>query len=51
MIHGNCDETLGLLKYEALNRLVIGILENTSNRKELKDALTQLGIDNGEENE
>ncbi len=51
LIHGNCDENLGLSKYEALNRLVIGILENLSNRKELKDALTQLGIDTGGENE
>lgn len=48
LIHGTCDEKLGLQSYEALNRLIIGILENVSNRKELKSALTKLGIDGGE---
>lgn len=51
LIHGTCDEKIGLQSYEALNRLIIGILENVSNREELKSALTQLGIDGGEENE
>ncbi len=51
LIHGTCDEKLGLQYYEALNRLIIGILESVSNREELKSALTQLGINDGGENE
>ena len=47
LIHGTCDENLGLQYYEALNRLIVGILEEVSNREELKSALTQLGIDGG----
>lgn len=51
LIHGTCDEKLGLQYYEALNRLIIGILDGISNREELKSALTQLGIDDGGEND
>lgn len=47
LIHGTCDENLGLQYYEALNRLIVGVLEGVSNREELKNALTQLGIDGG----
>lgn len=51
LIHGTCDEKQGLESYEALNRLIIGILENVSNREELKSALTQLGIVDGGEDD
>ena len=42
VIHGDYDENLGLLKFEALNRLIIGILENIKNHKEIMDALETL---------
>lgn len=51
LIHGNCDEEIGLQSYEALNRLIIGILENVSNHDEFKNALIQLGINSGGKND
>lgn len=42
VIHGEYDEDLGLMKFESLNRLVIGILENVKNHKEIIDALETL---------
>ena len=43
VVHGEYDEELGLRKFEALNRLVIGILENVKNKEELKEAIGALG--------
>lgn len=43
VVHGEYDEELGLRKFEALNRLVIGILENVKNKEELKEAMGALG--------
>ena len=43
VVHGDYDEDLGLRKFEALNRLVIGILENVKNKEELKEAIGALG--------
>lgn len=43
VVHGEYDEELGLRNFEALNRLVIGILENVKNREELRDAIGILG--------
>lgn len=43
VVHGEYDEALGLSKFESLHRLVIGILENVRNSKELKSAINSLG--------
>lgn len=43
VVHGEYDEEAGLKNFEALHRLVIGILENVINHKELLDAITVLG--------
>ena len=43
VVHGEYDEEAGLKNFEALHRLVIGILENAINHKELLDAITVLG--------
>lgn len=45
IVHGEYDEDTGLKKFEPLNRLVIGILENIRNREELKKAMSALGWD------
>ena len=51
VIHGEYDEKLGLMKFESLNRLVIGILENVKNHKEIMDALEALqNISGGDRN-
>ncbi len=42
-IHRDTEETVGLLKFEPLHRLIIGILENIRNRQELNDAKRILG--------
>lgn len=42
VVHGEYDENLGLEKFEALNRLIIGILENIKNHKEIMDAIEKL---------
>lgn len=52
VIHGDYDENLGIMKFEALNRLVIGILENVKNREEIMNALEILhNIPGGETND
>ncbi len=43
VVHGAYDEEAGLKNFEALHRLVIGILENVINHKELLAAITVLG--------
>lgn len=43
VVHGEYDEEAGLNNFEALHRLVIGILENVINHRELLDAMTVLG--------
>lgn len=43
VVHGEYDESLGLSKFEPLHRLVIGILENVHNSRELEDAKKALG--------
>ncbi len=43
VVHGEFDEELGLLKFESLYRLVVGILENVKNNGELRQAATALG--------
>lgn len=50
VVHGEYDENIGLSKFNALYRLVIGILENVKNRKELIQAMKKLEweIDEGE---
>jgi len=55
--HGNSDESTALKEYEALRRLVIGIIENVKkkneeieNNKEIQKALNAIGfIEGGEE--
>lgn len=42
VVHGEYDENIGLSKFDALYRLVIGILENVKNRKELIQAMKKL---------
>ncbi len=42
IVHGDYDENLGIMKFEALNRLIIGILENVKNHKEIMNALETL---------
>lgn len=51
VVHGDYDEQAGLDKFEALHRLIIGILENIRNKKELQDSLNALGWNTSEENE
>ncbi len=43
IVHGEYDEEAGLSNFEALHRLVIGILENVINHRELLDAIAVLG--------
>lgn len=43
VVHGDYNEELGLIKFESLNRLIIGILENVKNKEELKEAIGALG--------
>jgi hypothetical protein len=48
VVHGECDEQLGLRKFEPLHRLVVGIIENVKNNKEIMSAIGSLGWnDNG----
>ena len=49
VVHGEFNEELGLSKYESLHRLVIGILENVRNSRELQSAIISLGWDKSEE--
>lgn len=43
VVHGDYDEQLGLKKYDALHRLIVGILDNIKNNGELKIAIAELG--------
>ena len=43
VVHGEYDEEAGLKNFEALHRLVIGILENVINHKELMNTTAMLG--------
>ena len=45
VVHGEYDEDLGLAKFDSLYRLVIGILDNVNNHKEIIEATTALGWD------
>lgn len=49
VIHGSYEEELGLQKYNALRRLVIGIIENVKTNRELMIAIGKLGWDNQQE--
>lgn len=43
VVHGNYEESKGLLKFEAFCRLVVGILDNVKNNKEMMKAIGSLG--------
>ncbi|MDR1355655.1 MAG: hypothetical protein LBJ43_05300 [Propionibacteriaceae bacterium] len=43
VVHGEYDEQLGLSKFKALHRLVVGILDNVRNNDELRAAKGLLG--------
>lgn len=43
MVHGDYDEQLGLQKYNALCRLIIGIIDNVKNNNEMMSAIGSLG--------
>lgn len=43
VVHGEYDEEAGLKSFEALHRLVIGILDNINAHQELLDAIAALG--------
>lgn len=43
VVHGEYDENLGIKKYPALKRLIIGILDNIRDQDELKKAMERLG--------
>jgi hypothetical protein len=47
VVHGDCDDVTGLLKYGPLYRLVVGVIENVKNNKEMMEAIGSLGWDNG----
>jgi hypothetical protein len=49
VIHGEYEEELGLQKYDAFRRLVIGIIENVKKNQELMNAIGALGWDNQQE--
>ena len=55
VVHGEYDEELGLRKFEPFYRLVIGILENVRNNRELQSAISSLGweemVEDGNNNE
>ena len=43
VIHGDSDEQLALQKYHALRRLVVGVIENVKNNREIMAAINALG--------
>lgn len=43
VLHGDYDEQVGLQKYEAFHRLVIGVLDNVVNNMEMMAAIGSLG--------
>lgn len=45
VIHGEYDEKIALYQYPAFYRLVIGILDNINNNKELLNAINELELD------
>lgn len=47
IVHGENNENLALLRYDSLNRLNIGILDNVRNNTELMDAIGSLGWNDG----
>jgi len=49
VIHGEYDENMGLSNFDALYRLVIGILENIKNHKELLQAMEKLSWETNKE--
>lgn len=50
VVHGEYDENLGLIKFDPLYRLVIGILDNVKNHEELLAAMVALGWDDVNDN-
>lgn len=50
VIHGEYDERIALKQYPAFYRLVIGILDNINNNKELLKAINELELDQGGKN-
>jgi hypothetical protein len=46
VVHGEFDEQLGLDKFGALHRLVVGIVDNVNNSRELQTAIGSLGWSN-----
>ena len=51
VVHGDYSEETALLKFDALYRLVIGVIENVKNNKEMMDAIGKLGWNGGERSE
>ena len=52
VIHGEYNEEMALKQYPAFHRLVIGILDNINNNKELLEAVKELELNlEGEKNE
>jgi hypothetical protein len=52
IIHGEYDDNIGISKFELLQRLIIGILDNINNNKELLATIKELNWDTeGEKNE
>lgn len=45
VIHGEYDEQLALQSYEALRRLVVGVLDNVDKNEALASAVAALGLD------
>lgn len=43
VIHGNYDEQLGLEKYDSLRRLIVGIIQNVRDNREIMSAIGSLG--------
>ena len=43
VVHGDYDEKLGLQKYDALCRLIVGIIDNVKNNNEMMYAIGSLG--------
>ena len=43
IVHGENDEALGIKKYDALRRLVVGVLDKVRDTQELTEAITALG--------
>lgn len=43
IVHGKYDEQLGIKKYDALRRLVVGVLDKVKDAQELTEAIAALG--------